>query len=289
MSTDTTSPTPGPALLNERSLGGIAVHLLALLPGGVVVAGLAYLLATHDYTRENARNALNWHLTVLAVTAASVVALFLGAEDVSSNGQVIAESPLPSPFDTVLFGIGVLLLVLTAFAWVLSVLFSTIATGKAIFGTAWPYPAAHEFVGGGASSGSTARHTEPALAPLARHVMVAYALLVPAVAGYGAYTIARGTESALLLVASIFAVLILAVAAAAALVTDARGRRARADDWRPRSWRYALLPALAGVVTFLARDATGSLNPAGDAIYAALVGLWLAVLVYLGQASRHPS
>ncbi len=53
-----TPPTPGPKLLEERSLGGILIHFLAI-PTGVVGAGLLYLLAADEFTKRNARNALD--------------------------------------------------------------------------------------------------------------------------------------------------------------------------------------------------------------------------------------
>ena len=58
----------GPELLAERSVLGIFIHPITLLTGffgvGIVLAAFVYLLSSHQFTRENARNALNWHLSV---------------------------------------------------------------------------------------------------------------------------------------------------------------------------------------------------------------------------------
>ncbi len=288
MSSNTTSPTPGPALLNERSLGGIAVHLGAMVPGGgVAIAGLAYLLATHEYTRANARNALNWHLTVLTVTVAAVATLFLGADEVTSGGEVIAVTPVPAPFNTVLLGVGTILIVVTAVGWTLSLLFPLIATGKAIFGTAWRYPGAYAFVGSDGPSASVPRRSGPVVGRWAGYVLGAYALLVPPVVGYGVWAIPRGEEAALPLVGGILTALVLGVAAFGGLVSDVRRRAAADGGWSPRWWLYATVPLVAGVLVFLARDATGSINPAGDGVYGALLALWLVDVVYLGQRIRY--
>jgi len=74
-----TPPTPGPKLLEERSLGGILIHFLAI-PTGVVGAGILYLLATDEFTKRNARNALDWHLTVLLITAITFGSVLTYAE-----------------------------------------------------------------------------------------------------------------------------------------------------------------------------------------------------------------
>ena len=94
---ETASTTEGPSLLEERSIGGILVHFLAI-PTGVVGAGLVYLVSTNDFTRRNARNALDWHLTVLAFTVLTFGSLFTYAE-VSGQG-VTDVAVLPSAITT---------------------------------------------------------------------------------------------------------------------------------------------------------------------------------------------
>ena len=132
-----TPPTPGPKLLDERSLSGILIHFLAI-PTGVVGAGLLYLLATDEFTKRNARNALDWHLTVLLITAITFGSLFTYAE---LTGQGITDVPvLPSSVSTVA-NIGISALFTLWFAttvWTFAV--GLIAMVKAIFGTAWRYP-----------------------------------------------------------------------------------------------------------------------------------------------------
>lgn len=121
----TTNPTEprGPELLDERSLLGVFVHLLALVPFGLPLVGAAYLLSNHPFTLANARNALNWHLAILALAVVLLpLALFVW------DGFVI-----PAAF---------LLLVAVPLTW----LFCLVATAKAIFGSAWEYPFAPELL-----------------------------------------------------------------------------------------------------------------------------------------------
>ncbi len=140
-------PTPnhGPELLDERSIIGIAVHPVALFTG-ILGAGLIYLVSDHAYTKANARNALNWHLSVLVLTVLAFLTFFLGADELTVGGEPVEWSLVPAPIDTVFFLVGVLLLLGAMLAWLFTVVFAAIATGKAIFGTAWAYPLAYEFV-----------------------------------------------------------------------------------------------------------------------------------------------
>jgi uncharacterized Tic20 family protein len=138
-------PTPGPELLNERPITGIVVHLLALATG-IVGAGLVYLASSHAYTRENARNALNWHLTVLVLSVAAFVTFFLGADTLTVAGDTVQWSPLPGPVDTVVGLVGMVLLFLAALSWLLTWVFGLVATAKAVFGNPWAYPLARDFL-----------------------------------------------------------------------------------------------------------------------------------------------
>ena len=136
------SNATGPELLEERSIGGILVHFFSLLLG-FFGAGLVYLLSSHKFTRENARNAFNWHLSVFLIAVIGFVMFFLGADDVSAAGETIElASILPAPIDTVFALSGWLLLFIAAIGAALTLIFAIIATAKAIYGSAWKYPGA---------------------------------------------------------------------------------------------------------------------------------------------------
>lgn len=124
---------PGPDLLQERSLLGIFVHVIAVIPlFGMLATGLIYLVSAHEYTVANARNALNWYLTAGTVTVLAFVVMFGG-------------SALPVP-ETVVFLVAFPLVLGTVVTGTLSFFYWLIATGKAIFGTPWKYPFAYEFI-----------------------------------------------------------------------------------------------------------------------------------------------
>lgn len=145
MTSMASTPNTGPELLTERSIGGIFVHLFAL-GTGIVGAGLVYLVSNHEFTRANARNALNWHTSVLVLTVTALLTFVLGADQMTVGGEVRELSLLPPPLDTVFFLLGMLLLMLASLAWLLTWIFALIATVKAIFGTAWEYPLTWDFV-----------------------------------------------------------------------------------------------------------------------------------------------
>ena len=136
----TSTPTAtGPELLDERSLGGILVHLLALLTGFIGPA-VVYAVSDHEFTRQNARHALNWHVTVFVLCIIGFVTFFLGADELTVGGQVTELSLLPAPLDTVFAVVGSLLVVLLMIAILLTLVYSLVATIKAIFGSIWTYP-----------------------------------------------------------------------------------------------------------------------------------------------------
>lgn len=145
MSSNATTHSSGPDLLNERSLGGIGVHLLAL-GTGIVGAGLVYAVSNHPYTRENARNAFNWHLSVLVILTVGFVTFFLGADETTVGGEAVDLTLVPSPIDTVFAVVGFVLFFVAMVAIFLTLIFAVVATVKAIFGTPWKYPFAWEFV-----------------------------------------------------------------------------------------------------------------------------------------------
>lgn len=140
---DRTTEQPGPALLNERPLLGIFVHLAALFAGffglGFAVAGVVYSLSDHEFTRENARQALNWHLFTLAfsVTFFGFAFVFVFTADAIPLPDVV----LLVPFLVIFVGLFVSMALL-----VLTIVFALIATVRAIFGEAWVYPLAPDVV-----------------------------------------------------------------------------------------------------------------------------------------------
>jgi len=136
---NSTSPTSGPELLNERSIGGIFVHLLGLLTSFFGPL-LVYVVSDHEFTRANARHAMNWHASVFVLFVVGTVTFFLGADELTIGGEPTEFSLLPAPLDTVFTLAGVLLLVLLLIAILLTFVYVIVATVKAIFGSVWTYP-----------------------------------------------------------------------------------------------------------------------------------------------------
>lgn len=130
----------------ERTIGGILVHPLALFTFFVGPA-IVYAVSDNEFTRENARRALNWHVTVIALAAVASVIGFLGADEVTVGGEPIEPVALPAPIDTVLTFAGILLLLATAFAVLATFGYAIVATQKATSGSVWPYPGAIDIVG----------------------------------------------------------------------------------------------------------------------------------------------
>lgn len=112
-----------------RTIAGIAAHPVGLMFGILGIAPL-YLLgnmgSSSGFTVENARNALNWQISVtVAVVGLAVVAF-----------------AMPSSLDAILLPVifGILFLLVVDFAVVLY------ATVKAISGEAWEYPVVPDLV-----------------------------------------------------------------------------------------------------------------------------------------------
>jgi uncharacterized Tic20 family protein len=132
-STNRQPTDPGPDVLAERSLLGIFVHSIAFVPlFGLVLTTLIYLVSSHEFTTANARNALNWHLTALS--------LFVGTFALLFGGEVLPDWLVLLPAIPLMLGLFA--------ASALSMVYLFVATGKAIFGTAWQYPFAYEFLSG---------------------------------------------------------------------------------------------------------------------------------------------
>lgn len=121
----------GPNLLLERTLGGIFVHLFGPILG-ILLALPLYIASDHGFTRENARHVMNWHLTVLGVFVAAVVWI-LGVDLLGLPDSIAILLFFPLFFGLLYITIGTLL-------------FALIGTIKAVFGTAWKYPLAPEFI-----------------------------------------------------------------------------------------------------------------------------------------------
>ena len=141
----------GPELLAERSVLGVFIHPITLLTGffgiGIMLAAVVYLLSSHQFTRANARNALNWHLSVFGVATVGIVLFVLGADDLTTTtGQTVSVSLLPEPLATVFAIVGGVLLFLAGVGSLLTIVFSIAATFKSIFGSAWAYPFAPDLV-----------------------------------------------------------------------------------------------------------------------------------------------
>ncbi|MDG5758566.1 DUF4870 domain-containing protein [Natronococcus sp. A-GB1] len=120
------SATPsGSDQSKNRSLGGILVHVLALFTSFVGPA-IVYAASNHEFTRENARNAINWHIIVQVLWAVSFV--------------LSLTMSLPSPFDTAFGLIGLPVLLAFAVLGSATFVFAIVATWKAASGSAWSYP-----------------------------------------------------------------------------------------------------------------------------------------------------
>lgn len=138
--------TQGPNVLSERSLGGIFVHPLALLTGGLA-AILLYLVSGHEFTKANARNAINWYLSVLVLFVVGFGLFFLGADELEIGGETMEWAILPEPFGLIVALVGAVLVIGVIISMLATWIFAIVATIKAIFGTAWEYPLARSFIG----------------------------------------------------------------------------------------------------------------------------------------------
>ncbi|WP_255169431.1 DUF4870 domain-containing protein [Natrononativus amylolyticus] len=261
------STQPGPDVLTERTLAGIFVHVIGLFTGAIG-PGIVYLLSDHEFTRDNARTAINWQLFYF-VSFVAVLALFFVA--------VALDFVLPD------FVVVTVLLVVFALFFVvmlltiLNLVFPLVATGKAIFGTAWEYPIAPDFFDLDAERLRVDLNWW--------RFVAAYALLAPVlfVQLLGAYAFGPPETGAgfgaffLTLVVTLF-VSFVAYVSLYKDVQDCCEAGRPCPNWIP----YLGAPAGAYAVVYL-----GSLfvlrsdNPSGDAIYGYLVVLWAASVAYL--------
>ena len=265
--------TRGPQLLEDRSVAGILVHLLAI-PTGVVGAGLVYLLASTEFTKRNARNALDWHLTVLGLTVVTFGSLFIYA---AGTGQGFTEMvPLQS---SVLTGAGIVvpgLLILWFGAMSFTFVAGLVAMGKAIFGSAWRYPLSFPFVDryGAAIAVDTSW-------PL---VIAAYVVSFPLVMAGIFVDPNEGVRFVLSTLGLLGLVLILTPVTVAVLYLHGHRDRPQNADWQPPVVAYIGLPVGFGVVGYGgSRLLTDSVSPSGDGMYVFLAVLWISVAVYLAR------
>ena len=266
-----TPPTPGPELLDQRSLSGIFVHFLAI-PTGIVGAGLLYLLATDEFTKRNARNALDWHLTVLLITAISFGSLFAYAE---FTGQAMTDvAILPSSVSAV-GGIVILILFTLWFAatvWTFVV--GLIAMVKAIFGTAWRYPLSlalvKRFESHINSSGGW---------PL---VILGYVVLSPLLISAVFINSANDVISIFSAFGLVGLILVLTPLTGVGMYLHSKGDWLHGDAKRPYIAVHVGVPIILAAIGYaVSSQLRQSISPQGDAMYVFLAAFWISSIAYM--------
>ena len=266
-----TPPTPGPELLDQRSLSGIFVHFLAI-PTGIVGAGLLYLLATDEFTKRNARNALDWHLTVLLITAISFGSLFAYAE---FTGQAMTDvAILPSSVSAV-GGIVILILFTLWFAatvWTFVV--GLIAMVKAIFGTAWRYPLSlalvKRFESHINSSGGW---------PL---VILGYVLLSPLLISAVFFVSTNDVMSIFSAFGLVGLILVLTPLTGVGMYLHSKGDWLHGDAKRPYIAVHVGVPIILAAIGYaVSSQLRQSISPQGDAMYVFLAAFWISSIAYM--------
>ena len=119
MSTSTHSPSNH----ERKTTLGTLVHLLGLFTG-FIGAGLVYLVTENKFTKENARNALNWQIffTIIFIVFMMITGL-------------------DTFYSVLIGGLG-----MAIFFFILNPIFCVWATVKANNGAAWKYPIVPELV-----------------------------------------------------------------------------------------------------------------------------------------------
>ena len=274
---DSATTSEGPNLLEERSVGGILVHFLAI-PTGVAGAGAVYLLATNEFTKRNARNALDWHLTVLALTVVTFGSLFTYAELTGQGATDVAALPslvsVPSAVSAVAALVVPTLLSLWFAVTLWTFVVGLIAMGKATFGTAWRYPLSPALV---VRYGS--RVDVPSKWPL---VVLAYIVLLPLVI-WGVFF--GSTDGAAFFVSAfglLGLIMVLTPLTAVAMYLHGERDRSPDADWQPLVVAYVGVPIGIAVVGYvISRTFTESVYPPGDAMYVFLAVFWVSAIVYV--------
>ncbi len=270
---ETPSSTEGPRLLQERSIGGILVHFVAM-PTGVVGAGIVYLLATNEFTKRNARNALDWHLTVLGVAITTFGSLFVFAELTGQGATdvVVVPSLVASGAGAVISALFMLWTVVVF--WTIIVGF--VAMGKATFGTAWRYPLSPAVVD------RIGSHVDlPGGWPL---VILGYVMLLPVVMSGVFLGSMDGAAFFLSAFGLIGMIMVHTPLTAVAMYLHGERGRPRDADWRPHVVAYLGVPVAIAVIGYvLSGTVTDSINPAGDAMYVFLATFWISSIVYVSR------
>lgn len=271
MTSASTPTAPGPELLDERSIGGILVHLLSI-PTGVVGAGVVYLVATNEFTERNARNALDWHATVLTLTVLAFGSVFTYAEFTGRGAAGVVT--LPPPVAT---GAGVVvsaLLVVWMVVTFCTFFVALIATGKAVFGETWRYPLTPALV---ERFGS--RVDLPGGWPL---IVVGYVVVAPLVIASVFFGPREGVAFFATVFGTIGLIAVLAPLTGVAMYLHANRGSPGDANWRPHTVAYVGGPVLVALLGYaLSGGFTDSINPAGDAMYVFLAAFWIASLVYV--------
>lgn len=268
-----TSTAEGPSLLEERSISGILVHFVAI-PTGVIGAGLVYLLATSDFTKRNARNALDWHLTVLTFVAVTFGSLFIYAEltGQGTTDVIILPSPVASGAALV---ISVLLTLWTGVVfWTIIVGF--IAMAKATFGTAWRYPLSPELVD------RVGTYTDvPDTWPL---VILVYVVLLPLII-WGVFFGSTGGAAFFLSAFGLLGLIILLTPlTVVAMYLHGERDRPQGAGWQPHIVAYVGGPIITAVAGYMISGRfTESVYPPGDAMYVFLAAFWVSAIVYVSR------
>lgn len=266
---------PGPDVLEERTLTGIFVHLLGLFTSFTGPL-LIYAVSEHDFTRRNARNAMNWQLFYMGALLAAII-LF--------GATVIADIVLPDMIIAAMF------LVVFAFFFgvtiigFLNVIFPLVASGKAIFGKSWEYPFAPDFVSFDRTSIAGGINVDW------WKLIGLYVVTAPVLFGEvfwsafvdepdsGVWFGVFFTTLLFVLVASLFTLVFLYRDIEIVTATT---------TWTPSSIPYLGVPVGSGIVTYLAAVyAFNSANPSGDAVYGYMGGLWVVCVIYLSQRHRY--
>ena len=268
---DSATTSEGPSLFEERSVGGVLVHFVAI-PTSVVGAGIVYLLATNEFTKRNARNALDWHLTVLTITLLAFGSL-LAFGELTGQG-VFGVAVLPSSVVAIAGLVVPALLTLQTIVWVWTFVVGFVAMGKATFGTAWRYPLSPALVERYGSRVDT-----PGKWPL---VILAYVVVLPLVIGGVFFGPTEGAVLFVSVVGLLGLIMVLTPLTAVAMYLHGERDRPPDADWQPHVVAYVGVPiGIAAAGYAISRTFTESVYPPGDAMYVFLAVFWVSAIVYM--------
>lgn len=264
---------PGPDVLAERTLTGIFVHLIGFLTSFIGPL-LIYVVSDHDFTRENARNAMNWQFFYVTVLAGAIL-LF--------GGVFVADTVLPDVIVVALFLVVFALFLSVVLIGFLNFVFPLVATGKAIFGGTWEYPIAPDFFDLERSTFGVEFEWWKLIAVYVFTAPLLFGALLWSALGEepdsGIWFGAFFATLLFVLVASLFALVL--------LYKDIEDVRSTEMSWKPNWMPYLGAPIGGGVATYLAAAYyIQSDNPSGDAVYGYMVVLWLVSVVFLYRRHR---